>query len=104
MAMMHTGWVRIYLVATVLWPGWFGHELYDAHKQRAPALDFLATYQLDVAQNRTSAYNGVELGEWAGEQLARERFAFKALPVIPLGLPIAYLVVLWISRGFKKKP
>jgi hypothetical protein len=96
-----SGWLRIYLVATVLWVGWFGYELYDANHQRARALDYMQTCKNAYALHQLCAYDLNELGQDAGEQLRREQISMKALPVIPVGLPIVFLVVLWVLRGFR---
>jgi hypothetical protein len=95
------GWLRLYLVISVVWVGWFGYDLYDAHKQRASALDFMQTCNNAYTLHQLCAHDVNDLSKWAGDELARERFAVKALPIVPAGLPIVFFVALWIRRGFK---
>jgi hypothetical protein len=100
---MMGGWLRLYIVICAVWAGWFGYAAYDANKQHKKATSFLQMDAFDRKEKGSSPWNREELGEWAGEQLARRDFAFKALPVTPLGLPIVYWVAWWIVAGFRKR-
>lgn len=98
------GWLRIYIVLTAMWGGWFGYQAWDGNRQESKAMGYLVGMAYEAAQGKKSAYNQTELQDWADEQRGRRDFALKALPIIPLGLPVFYFLVMWIAQGFKRKP
>ena len=71
-AHVRRGLPRLYFVVAVRWVAWSGYQLIDASS------------------------------DYYYHQAQREREAFWSLLAVPLGAPLAYLIIVWIVDGFPK--
>jgi hypothetical protein len=94
------GLFRLYVVASILWVGWFGYVIYDSSRELSFVGDLIQEVEYDRRAGRPSAYDGMELVVSQLQQTARQRTAEKAILAFPLLAPIIYFVFSWIVRGF----
>jgi hypothetical protein len=112
------GLLRLYLVLTVIWVAAFGYIAYHANanseqfahrawewNQKA---DQAAKDPAEASFERRFGGEGfygqtaAEMSGWSEKESERRDFAFYMLPLLPVGLPVLYLVVVWITAGFRK--
>jgi hypothetical protein len=95
------GVLGLYIAIAVPWAAWFAYEAYDSYLQQGSAYGFLRSADYDRLTGRPTAYNRAELLEWAAEQDSRHISALRALPTVPIGGLLLYLVVAWGVARFR---
>jgi hypothetical protein len=121
------GFLRLYLALAIPWLAYFGYTVIDAgreydrlqnkiqfdrdelakpHVARVPheprnIFDVIPS-TIDLEMVPVLKDQILELEDLKLEQGARGRFALKAIPIVPLGAPILFLVVAWVVSGFRR--
>jgi hypothetical protein len=114
------GLLRLYLVLSIPWALGLGYVAYDSHQgyvsYRETAHEWLA--KLEEAQDDPKAaareqtlkratgddYRSMFDNNifWRDKLQDREKLALKALPILPIGLPILWLAFVWVKARFRR--